>query len=58
MRQTQLQILGKEKAVDTAYTVLTKLLDNVEDGGSIDKGKVRYLIELVKREKLIILESL
>ena len=48
MRQTQLQILGKEKAVDTAYTVLTKLLDNVEDGGSIDKGKVRYLIELVK----------
>lgn len=48
VRQTQLQILGKEKAVDTAYTVLTKLLDNVEDGGSIDKGKVRYLIELVK----------
>ena len=48
VRQTQLRILGSEKPVDMAYTILTKLLDGIEDGGRIDKSRVRYLIQLVR----------
>lgn len=48
IRQTQLCIEGNEKAVDIAYTVLTKLLDEIDDGGRIDKSRIRYVIQLVR----------
>ncbi len=48
VRQTQLRIIGSEKTVDMAYTVLTKLLSGIEDGGKVDRSKVRYLVQLVK----------
>lgn len=48
LRHTQLHIVGAEKSVDMAYTVLTKLLDGIENGGRIDKSRVRYIIQLVK----------
>ena len=47
-RETQLHLLGDDKSVDIAYTVITKLLDSIKDGGRIDRGKVRYYIQLAK----------
>lgn len=47
-RDTQLYLLGNDKSVDIAYTVITKLLDSIKDGGRIDRGKVRYYIQLAK----------
>lgn len=47
-RDTQLHLLGNDKSVDIAYTVITKLLDSIKDGGRIDRGKVRYYIQLAK----------
>ena len=47
-RQTQLRIIGNEKSVEMAYTVLNKLLDGIEDGTRVDKGRVRYITQLVK----------
>ncbi|HZJ57732.1 MAG TPA: PhoH family protein [Clostridia bacterium] len=48
VRQTQLRIIGGEKSVDMAFTVLNRLLDGIGDGTRVDKGRVRYLIQLVK----------
>ncbi|HHZ13628.1 MAG TPA: PhoH family protein [Clostridiales bacterium] len=47
-RQTQLRIIGNEKSVDMAFTVLNKLLEGIEDGTRVDKSRVRYLTQLVK----------
>jgi len=47
-RDTQLHLLGNDKSVDIAFTVITKLLDSIKDGGRIDRGKVRYYIQLAK----------
>ena len=47
-RETQLHLLGNDKSVDIAYTVITKLLDSIKDDGRIDRGKVRYFIQLAK----------
>lgn len=48
VRQTQLRIVGSERSVDMAYTVLTNLFDGVKDGRKIDRCRVRYLIQLVR----------
>ncbi|NLY60743.1 MAG: PhoH family protein [Clostridiales bacterium] len=48
VRQTQLHLLGKDQSVDLAYTVIKKLLDSIKEGGRIDKGKVRYFIQLAR----------
>lgn len=47
-RDTQLHLLGNDKSIDIAFTVITKLLDSIKDGGRIDRGKVRYYIQLAK----------
>ncbi|NLJ40715.1 MAG: PhoH family protein [Clostridiales bacterium] len=45
---TELLISGDKESVDVAHMILDKLLSAIEDGARIDKGRVKYLISLVK----------
>lgn len=54
-RGTNVVIMGKPQQVETAYTVITKLLDIIGKGEAVDRAQVRYAIQLAAegREDLI-----
>lgn len=51
VRQTQIRLTGREKSVELAFVIIENLLDGIRNGGTIDKDRVRYIIQLAKRGK-------
>lgn len=51
VRQTQIQLTGAEKAVNLASIVIENLIDEIKHTGTMDKNRVRYIIQLAKRGK-------
>ncbi len=52
LQEGQSSLLGEETAVELAMRVINKLRDFIASGDSVDIGRVNYLCELAKSDKL------
>lgn len=57
-RQTQLRIIGSTENVETAESVITKLIHMIRNNETIDKSRVRYVLELADEGQEDIIEDI